>query len=477
MVEVLVNTDILRIMLANGIVPRLPEVELAKGIAEKHNDFKKLNAEENDIVAVEYDKDEEVQCIKVADERHMYLTDGYIPTHNTSNIVFLKSTDDSMIETLSNMSGKTHRVVMNGKSVTRDNQTLFRSFTGTENKVTYNINNEERPVITYNDMAFINPCNSIVFRAGDSPIWNRNQTALPMSWRLLHTNPISVPGKKYSLQTVPTLSTAVDFDVKANQPNFDEILEKRLMQAIRVDEAVEQYQLAYGYSDYEMSQLNSDIFSNEIMTSIKNDMIREAEYERKLEEMENDEDEEYDDDEEVDPEAYENAKNSRFMRGRLWDDVEENKELADEVGARMAKKEADRVTVFAMGRISPELVRSCQVDDLIIRGFIEYKAYFERDPRFRMSGDGLSNAEDGSLLIRYLGDEEKRQMQEASEDKNSRVYGDKEAIDDIVLPCELTKAGRLFFASYQGDWDFANGEFSSYVGMLFDRYEKDVGES
>ena len=68
-------------------------------------------------------------------------------------------------------------------------------------------------------------------------------------------------------------------------------------------------------------------------------------------------------------------------------------------------------------------------------------------------------------------------MQEASEDKNSRVYGDKEAIDDIVLPCELTKAGRLFFAGYQGDWDFANGEFSSYVGMLFDRYEKDVGEN
>jgi len=427
----------------------------------------------NDIVSVEYDRDEEVQCIKVDDVHHMYLTDGYIPTHNTSNIVFLKSTDDSMIETLSNMSGKTHRVVMNGKSVTRDNQTLFRAFTGTENKVTYNINNEERPVITYNDMAFINPCNSIVFRAGDSPIWSRNQTALPMSFRLLHTNPISVPGKKYSLQTVPTLSAAIDFDVKTNQPNFDEMLEKRLMQAIRVDETIEQYQTAYGYSDYEMSQLDSDIFSSEIMTTIKNDIIREKEYEDK---MNADDEYDYDDDEGFDEEAYDRARNNQFMKNHFADDVVENKELTDEVGARMAKKEADRVPVYAQGRISPELVNTGQIDTLLTRAFVEYKPYFERDPKFRLSVDGLSDSEKGNLLIRYLGDEEKRKLQEASEDSGSRVYGDKEVIDDVVLPCVLTITGRRFFASYPGEWDFANGEFAAYVGMLFDKYEEDVGE-
>lgn len=467
-----VNSDILKLMLDNGITPRLPKVNFSDELKEKFPDFKELDGDMNDIVSVEEDGEDEVQCIMVDDEKHLYLTDDYIPTHNTSNIVFLKSTDDSMIETLSNMSGKTHRVVMNGKSVTRDNQTLFRSFTGTENKVTYNINNEERPVITYNDMAFINPCNSIVFRAGDSPIWNRNQMALPMSWRSLHTNPIRQPGKKYSLQTIPTLSTAVDFDVKTNQPNFEEMLEKRLLQAIRVKEAVEQYQMAYGYSDYEMSQLNPDIFSSEIMTSIKEDMIREAEYEKKME-SEDDDDYDYDDDDEV----AEKAENNRDVKGRFWDDVTENDELAQEVGARMARKEADKIAVYSAGRISPELIRSGQVDDLIVRGFIEYRPYFERDPRFRLSSDGISNAENGELIIRYLGDEEKRVLQEASESKESRVYGDKEAIDDIVLPCELTKAGRMFFATYNGDWDFANGEFASYVGMLFDRYEADVGES
>ena len=72
---------------------------------------------------------------------------------------------------------------------------------------------KEEPVIGYNDMAYISERNSIVFRAGDSPIWNRNATILPMSWRLFK-NTIIQPGKDYSLQTIPTLSTAMDFDVR-----------------------------------------------------------------------------------------------------------------------------------------------------------------------------------------------------------------------------------------------------------------------
>lgn len=47
----------------------------------------------NRVVSVEYMFDDEVQCILVEDERHLFLVDDYIPTHNTSNIIFLKSTD------------------------------------------------------------------------------------------------------------------------------------------------------------------------------------------------------------------------------------------------------------------------------------------------------------------------------------------------------------------------------------------------
>lgn len=103
---------------------------------------------------------------------------------NTSNIVFLKSTDDSMLDTLQKMSGTTHKVFTNSKTITRDTEAVFQNLSGNEGKTSYTMTAQEVPVISYNDMAFISPRNSIVFRAGDSPIWNRNETILPMSWRL-----------------------------------------------------------------------------------------------------------------------------------------------------------------------------------------------------------------------------------------------------------------------------------------------------
>lgn len=144
----------------------------------------------NRVVSVEYVRDDEVQCINIADKRHLYITDDFIPTHNTSNIVFLKSTDDSMIETLEKMSGKTHRSYRDSKQISQD----FDKVVGgkTEGRVSYTMTTKEEPLISYNDMAFLPPRNSIVFRAGDPPVWNRNETILPMSWRLF-TNTIVHP--------------------------------------------------------------------------------------------------------------------------------------------------------------------------------------------------------------------------------------------------------------------------------------------
>ena len=79
----------------------------------------------------------------------------------------------------------------------------------TEGKVSYTMSVKEDPLISYNDMAYISERNSIVFRAGDPPIWNRNQTVLPMSYKLFE-NTISQPGKKYSLKSLPTMSTALE---------------------------------------------------------------------------------------------------------------------------------------------------------------------------------------------------------------------------------------------------------------------------
>lgn len=197
---------------------------------------------------------------------------------NTSNIVFLKSTDDSMLDTLQKMSGVTHVSRADGKNITKDHERLFMQ---NEGKVTINVQTKEEPVISYNDLAFIGPRNSIVFRAGDSPIWNRNETILPMSWRLLK-NTIKHPGHTYTLQTIPTLSSALDFDVRKNQPDFSKMLNKRLKQARKAKDAIARYQAAYGLTDDEIQKLDIDVYSDEIMAII-NQSITDDELRKKKE--------------------------------------------------------------------------------------------------------------------------------------------------------------------------------------------------
>ena len=114
---------------------------------------------------------------------------------NASNIVFLKSTDDDMLKTLETMSGVTHKVRADSKTVTSDMSNITE-LNRNEGKMSYNIATKEEPVISFNDMAFIPDRNSMVFRAGDSPIWNRQEMVLPMSWRLF-SNTIVNPGHHY----------------------------------------------------------------------------------------------------------------------------------------------------------------------------------------------------------------------------------------------------------------------------------------
>ena len=144
------------------------------------------------VASVEPIGTDEVQCIMVDDPDHLYLTDDLIPTHNTANIILLKSNDDAMLETLSKMSGVTHQTYTDQKAVTRDIEKLANA---NEGKISYTSSTKEVPVLSYNDLAFLPPRNSVVFPAGGigdktsaSVVWNRNETALPMSWRLLGKN-------------------------------------------------------------------------------------------------------------------------------------------------------------------------------------------------------------------------------------------------------------------------------------------------
>jgi conserved hypothetical protein len=387
---------------------------------------------------VTYLRDDEVQCISVADESHMYITDDYIPTHNTSNIVFLKSTDDSMLDTLQKMSGTTHRSYTDSKTITRDKQRIFMQ---NESKVSYTMTTKEVPVISYNDMAFISPSNSIIFRAGDAPIWNRNETVLPMSWRLF-TNTIVHAGHDYSLQTIPTLSSALDFDVRKNQPDFTQMLNKRMEQAIISVKAKTAYQTAYGYSDYQMSQLDPDVLSDDIMSIINA-------YLRKKNEEENDnEDTGFD---------YNN-------QGDWMADMMDNPEVQAEADAAKQRKDAHERKKFAQGKISPADLTSVagqanhSLDKDIIAVFVDAIGAFRQDTEnFRFNNGDLYSADGRTLYIQNTSNsDDLKILNQAAKDTSTGVYADSNIEQHASY--QVTDEFIRFLAS-RDRWDFANGKF------------------
>lgn len=397
------------------------------------------------VRSVTYLRDDEVQCISVADESHLYITDDYIPTHNTSNIVFLKSTDDSMLDTLQKMSGTTHRSYTDSKTITRDKQRIFMQ---NESKISYTMTTKEVPVISYNDMAFISEKNSIVFRAGDPPVWNRNETILPMSWRLFQ-NTIVHAGHKYSLQTIPTLSSALDFDVRKNQPDFVEMLNKRMEQALIANKAKEAYKNAYGYTDYQISQLDPDVYADEIMSIINT-------YLRKQKEVNAEGEGSLD---------YDNSNVSWLMQN-----IEDNPEVdAARLEAEKRQAENDR-NKFAQGKLSPSAFMSVGgqvnhgMDTMIVAVYVDTIGGFKRDTvNFMVKGNNSLYSKDGQTLYieSVSNSEDLKKLNQAAQDENSKVYseGKIEQHQSYVVTDAFLK-----FLATRDQWDFAEGQFEKGMG-------------
>lgn len=379
---------------------------------------------------------------------------------NVSNIIFLKSTDDSMLETLSKMSGTTHKVYRDSKTITRD---MERVAMQNEGKVSYTLTSKEQPVISYNDMAFIAPRNSIVFRAGDSPIWNRNETILPMSWKI-EAGTIRQPGKEYSLQTIPTLSTAMDFDVRKNQPDFMAMWQRRHDQALIASDVMRQYQVAYGYDDYQMSQLDPEVYSDEIMELIDKQLHTDDRFSGQVAA----------EDEAVDMQEL-------YDGGFLDDGWEENEEQAyynrkaeDDYGSRSRK-------VYAEGFISKdELVGNSgyvtgSLDRVFLEAFDKTKGLFVKDIRyFQVDASGnVYRADGNALLIKHIKmSQALEELNAAAKDPSSRVFAEGDLTSDDVQEYELTPEFYRFLAGFDTDWPFAEGAFAREVARIFKEDEE-----
>lgn len=387
---------------------------------------------------------------------------------NTSNIVFLKSTDDSMLDTLQKMSGTTHKTFIESKNVTMDKSQLFMRV---KPEVTYTVSTKEVPVISYNDMAFISERNSIVFRAGDSPIWNRNETILPMSWRLFKDTIVHA-GHDYTLQTIPTLSSALDFDLRKNQPDFNEMLSKRMAQANVSEEAQTKYKEAYGYTDYELSRLDPDVYSDEIMQVIEEKIRR-----RKAEE------------ENVAESDFEDYMPDMTDDQFVASDIEDNTEVLEEAAKAQQEMEDRCRKRYAGGRISREdLIAKIggynhQWDEDIIRVYADLRGDFGRDTEYfvvKPQDKGLYGI-DGTCYIREAGDSDLDKLyNEDAKDPNKRVF---KGVDEATMTAEQKRqfadekevfAGFVvedafykFLASLDR-WDFVKGRFDSEMARRID---------
>ena len=368
---------------------------------------------------------------------------------NTSNIVFLKSTDDSMLDTLQKMSGTTHKAFTDSKTITRDMERLFMK---NEGKASYTMTTREVPVISYNDMAFITDRNSIVFRAGDSPIWNRNETILPMSWRLF-SNTITQPGKDYSLQTIPSLSTAVDFDVRRNQPDFRKMLDKRMEQAIEAQSARELYADAYDYTEYDIEKQDPDVYSDEVM-----DLVNRTIRARSAD---------------IEEEDYDMYEDYEYENENFTADAEDNTEQMKANNKYQAEYEQRTRKIFARGTISPDDLVSMTglvnhvYDKDIIASYLEVKGYMWQDTGYFVNRNGSLYGVNGELYIKLQDNSEAlATLNDAMKDEDSNVFGEEEIDKNDVANLgsyEVTDAFIRFLAD-QPSWSFANNEFEKEMG-------------
>lgn len=331
-----------------------------------------------------------------------------------------------MLKTLETMSGVTHRSRADSKTITSDMGNVT-NLNRNKGEMSYNIATKEEPVISFNDMAFIPDRNSMVFRAGDSPIWNRQEMILPMSWRLF-SNTIVNPGHDYSLQTIPTLSTAMDFDVRKNQPDFNHWFNKRLSQMTFVEEAVEKYKDLHGYSDRDIELLDPDIYADDIMRIIHNLM-------NPVSLADSDDDDDFYYDPSLDPMAQaEELMAEMFDNNEVIDEVAkagaQQKEFTDKIYANKLLSKGDFVSIS--GNISGHTF-----DKMIRKLFVEeWQKFFDDKDHFYMSGDrdsGFSSCGDlcssdvHKVYIRMnrsLNAQEVAQLKEDSTDKGTRVFAE-----------------------------------------------------
>lgn len=306
------------------------------------------------------------------------------------------------------MSGTRHVAYIDSKTVNVDKNRIVSQ---TDERISYTMATKEVPLISYNDMANIAECNSMIFRIGGTPIWNRNQMALPMS-HCIHKNQINVSGKKFTLLTVPTTSSALEFDLNAMVPDFDAMLEQRLAEYETVDDAKYVYKEQTGLSDAEINHMDADVYATEIM-SIVNALINQ----RKAED----------------------EANGKKAESSLH--VTENKDIKEAMKEEEAKHEEENLQRYANGKLSrKDIIKSGDAYlDIFYQAFMETRDDWMQNPNVIYDTNSL-RTRDGRILIDFNSQamkEYEEKMIEAAKKNNTKVYTEDDGSNSGVMSVEI----------------------------------------
>ena len=180
---------------------------------------------------------------------------------NTNNMIYIKSTSNELIEYFVKMSGIVHRLRKDSRSVQENvNNPILKNAAS----VNTTLSVKEETALSYNDFATIPKANMIVLSAGEPVIWCRNEMAMPYAYAL-HEHVPTYTDTPYKMQTLPTLSNAMYFDADTAMPNFFDMYEKRMAQALLAIEVMEDVQKTGGYSDYDILKKDKNLYAKDIM--------------------------------------------------------------------------------------------------------------------------------------------------------------------------------------------------------------------
>jgi hypothetical protein len=274
-----------------------------------------------------------------------------------------------------------------------------------------------------------------------------------MSWRLLQ-NTIKQPGHNYTFQTIPTLSSAREFDRRKNQPDFGRMVDKRMAQAMAAENAKSCYKSIYGYEDWDIEKLDPDLYAAEIMEVINTSLTEavddgnstDAYIDAMIEEQE----------------SVRNLAEDNPEQARATAEAAEHQKNEDKL--RFAHKKLSR------SNLAPNGIANHSLDGEIIKAFVEAKGDMTHDHVNFVFDDGSLCSPTGAVYIKKKSPtDDLNKINEAAKDRNSAVFaeGDIDPNDvKLMGTYEVTDEFIVWLARQENWRSFAKGRFDDEMARL-----------